>query len=105
MAAYWLARATIIDPAKYRRYNETARAAWPKYPRRVLARGGRYEVLEGAVAETRFVVQEFESFDLGLRYFHSPEYQAAATFRRDGGSISQLVLVEGVSGGDGTDVR
>ena len=103
MAAYWLARAKIIDPAKYRLYNEAARAAWPKYPRKVLARGGRYEVLEGSVEHTRFVLQEFESFDLALSYFHSPEYQAAAAFRRDGGGINELVVVEGVEDTSGSD--
>ena len=47
MPAYWLARAKIIDPIEYKKYNDAARAIWHKYPRNVLAHGGRYEVLEG----------------------------------------------------------
>jgi len=95
MPAYWLARAKIIDPVEYKKYNDAARAVWHKFPRRVLARGGRYEVLEGETIYERFVVQEFESFDTAKVYFHSPEYQAAAKFRRDSGNINELVLVEG----------
>jgi uncharacterized protein (DUF1330 family) len=97
MPAYWLARAKIIDPVEYKKYNDAARAIWHKYPRNVLARGGRYEVLEGETIYQRFVVQEFASFDAAKAYFYSPEYQAAARFRRDAGNINELVLVEGVT--------
>jgi uncharacterized protein (DUF1330 family) len=82
MSVYWLARAKIIDPVEYRKYNEAARQVWHKYPRKILARGGRYEVLEGKTQYERFVVAEYESFDVAKAYFNSPEYQAAAEFRR-----------------------
>jgi uncharacterized protein (DUF1330 family) len=105
MPVYWLARAKIIDPVEYRKYNEAARQVWHKYPRKILARGGRYEVLEGETHYERFVVAEYESFDLAKAYFHSPEYQAAAEFRRHGAGINELVLVEGVADGAGSDAR
>ena len=104
MAAYWLARARIIDADKYRKYNEAARAAWEKYPRKVLARGGRFQVLEGDVQYTRFVIQEFPSFAAALEYHNSSEYQAAAAFRRDAGGVNELVIVEGTSDGIGNSV-
>ena len=97
MPVYWLARAKIIDPVEYKKYNDAARSLWDKYPRKVLARGGAYEVLEGQTIYERFVVQEFASFDAAKTYFHSSEYQAAAKFRRDTGNINELVLVEGVT--------
>jgi uncharacterized protein (DUF1330 family) len=97
MPAYWLARSKIIDPVEYRKYTDAARELWDKYPRKVLARGGRYEVMEGETICQRFVVQEFSTFDAAKSYFHSPEYQAAAKFRRDSGNINELVLVEGVT--------
>jgi uncharacterized protein (DUF1330 family) len=97
MPVYWLARSKIIDPVEYRKYTDAARVLWEKYPRKVLARGGRYEVMEGETIYHRFVVQEFSTFDAAKSYFHSPEYQAAAKFRRDSGNINELVLVEGVA--------
>jgi uncharacterized protein (DUF1330 family) len=105
MPVYWLARAKIIDPHAYRKYNEAARQVWHKYPRKILARGGRYEVLEGETHYERFVVAEYESFDLAKAYFNSPEYQAAAAFRRDAGNLNELVLVEGATEGAGSDAR
>ena len=97
MAVYWLARAKIINPVEYKKYNEAARQVWHKHPRKVLARGGRYEVLEGETFYERFIVQEFDTADAAKAYFYSPEYQAAAKFRRDAGNINELVLVEGVT--------
>jgi uncharacterized protein (DUF1330 family) len=105
MSVYWLARAKIIDPQAYRKYNEAAREVWHKYPRKILARGGRYEVLEGETHYERFVVAEYESFDIAKAYFNSPEYQAAAAFRRDAGNLNELVLVEGSTDGAGSDAR
>ncbi|MBX6425993.1 MAG: DUF1330 domain-containing protein [Variibacter sp.] len=103
MPAYWLARAKIIDPVAYRTYNEAARQVWHKYPRRILVRGGRYEVLEGETIYERFVVAEYESFELARAYFASPEYQAAAELRRKAGNIHELVIVEGATDGTGSD--
>jgi uncharacterized protein (DUF1330 family) len=104
MPVYWLARAKIINPVEYRKYNDAARAIWHKYPRKVLARGGRYEVLEGETIYERFVVQEFDTADAAKAYFYSPEYQAAAKYRRDAGNINELVLVDGVTEPGGVSV-
>lgn len=103
MPAYWLARAKIIDPVEYRKYNEAARKVWHQYPRKMLARGGRYEVMEGETIYERFIVAEYESFDIAKAYFNSPEYQAAAEFRRRAGNINELVIVEGATDGAGSD--
>jgi uncharacterized protein (DUF1330 family) len=64
-----------------------------------LARGGRYEVLEGETQYERFVVAEYESFDVAKAYFNSPEYQAAAEFRRHGAGINDRVEGQGVARG------
>lgn len=74
---------------------------WDKHPRRMRARGGRYEVMEGEVQYERFIVAEYETFDIAKTYFNSPEYQAAAEFRRRAGNINELVIVEGVTDGAG----
>jgi uncharacterized protein (DUF1330 family) len=103
MPAYWLARAKIINPVEYRKYNEAARKVWDKYPRKMLARGGHYEVMEGETVYERFIVAEYESFEIAKAYFNSPEYQAAAEFRRKSGNINELVIVEGATDNAGSD--
>src|SRR5262249_46891650 len=95
MPAYWLARAKIIDPVEYKKYNDAARAVWHRFPRRVLARCGRCEVVKGESILWRYVVQEFQSFEAANNCFYSPEYQEGAKLRRVSGNINELVVVEG----------
>jgi uncharacterized protein (DUF1330 family) len=96
--AYLIARARVDDPAKYQRYAALAGPIIEKYGGRPLARGGRFEVLEGPESFNRFVVLEFPSLERARAYFHSEEYQAAARFRREGGGVLEVVIVEGVGG-------
>lgn len=95
MTAYWMARAKIIDPNAYREYREATKISSIGHPRKVLARGGRFEVLEGKTIYDRFVILEYPSFDAALAYFRSPEYQAAAELRRHA-SHNEVVVVEAV---------
>jgi len=97
MAAYWLARAKIVDPVKYKRYTDQIPGVLEMYGGRALARGGDYEILEGPPDFTRLVVIEFDSLQAAKRCFESPEYQAAAAHRRDGGGVVELAIVEGAA--------
>jgi|SRR5579862_4594866 len=97
MPAYWLARATITDPVQYKRYTDLVPAIIDKYHGKILARGGRYQIMEGPEAFHRFVVIEFPTLEQGVACFQSPEYQAAAAFRRDGGGGVENVIVEGLA--------
>jgi uncharacterized protein (DUF1330 family) len=99
MPAYWCARSKITDAPKYKRYTDCIPGIMNTHHGKVLARGGRFEILEGAKLFTRFVVIEFPTFDSAVNCFHSKEYQDAAAFRRDGGGEVELVIVEG---GDAT---
>jgi uncharacterized protein (DUF1330 family) len=96
--AYLIARARIDDPVQYRKYAELAGPIIAKFGGRPLARGGRFEVLEGPTGFNRFVVLEFPSLEQARAYFHSDEYQAAARFRREGGGVLEVVIVEGIDG-------
>lgn len=91
---YIVARVTVTDPVAYAEYAKGAGEAMKIYGARPLARGGRFEALEGE-ARARNVIIEFDSFDAARAYFHSPEYQAARQ-HRDGKAIGEFVLVEGV---------
>jgi len=99
MAAYWVARARIDDPVQYKKYTDLVPAIIKKYGGTVLARGGRYQIMEGPENFHRFVVIEFPTHEAGVACFQSPEYQAAASFRRNGGGVVENVIVEG---GDAT---
>ena len=99
MPAYWLARSRITDPVEYKKYTDRVPAILAKYQGKVLARGGRYRVMEGPEKFHRFVVIEFPSLEQAAACFESPEYQAAAAFRRAGAGEVENVIVEG---GDAT---
>ena len=80
---YIIARVTVDDNDAYMRYAQAASVAMKKYGARILARGGKYEPLDG-VARPRNVILEFESYDQAKAYFNSPEYQAARQHRVGG---------------------
>ena len=90
---YVIARVDVTDPEAYARYAAAATKAIADHGGRALARGGRYEALEGT-ARARNVVLEFDSYDAARRYFHSEQYQAARALR-EGAAQIEMVLVEG----------
>lgn len=91
---YIIARVDVTNPDAYARYAAAATKAIDDHGGKRLARGGRYEALEGK-ARARNVVLEFESYDAAHRYFHSAQYQAARALR-EGAAEIEVVLVEGV---------
>ena len=94
MPAYWVARAKITDPALYKRYTDRVPEIIDRYGGKVLARGGRYRIMEGPEDFHRFVVIEFPTLEQAVACFESPEYQEASAFRRSGGGVVENVIVE-----------
>ena len=94
MPAYWMARSRIDDPVEYKKYTDPLPALFARYGAKVLARGGRYQVMEGPHKFHRFVVVEFPTFEQALACFNSPESQAAAVHRRNGGGEAEITVVE-----------
>ena len=80
MTAYWVARSKINDPVEYKQYTDRVPAIIGRFGGKVLARGGRFKILEGP-----------EKFQ---RCHDSPEYQEAAAFRKKGAGEVELVIVE-----------
>jgi uncharacterized protein (DUF1330 family) len=101
MPAYWLARSKINDPQEYKRYTDQVPAIIAKYGGKVLARGGRFQILEGPEKFHRFVVIEFPTLEQAVACHDSPEYTSAAALRRSGAGEVELVIVES---GDATPV-
>jgi uncharacterized protein (DUF1330 family) len=95
MPAYWLSRCKINDPVEYKKYTDRVPGILAKYGGRVLARGGRYEIMEGPEGFTRYVVIEFPTMEQAIACNRSAEYQEAAEFRRHGAGEVEQVIVEG----------
>lgn len=90
---YWIARIDVKDPETYKSYIKAATPSYEKYGAKFLVRGGKHEAVEGQ-GRGRNVVIEFESYEKALACFQSPEYQAAAEFRRKA-STGEILVVEG----------
>jgi uncharacterized protein (DUF1330 family) len=99
MPAYWVARSRIDDPVQYKKYTDLVPAIIARHGGKVLARGGKFRVMEGPDTFRRFVVIEFPTFEQAVACFESPEYQEAAAHRKAGGGIVENVIVDG---GDAT---
>ncbi len=99
MPAYWVARSKVNDPVQYKKYTDPLPAIFARYGGKVLARGGRFRIMEGPETFGRHIVIEFPTFEQAVACFESKEYQDAAAFRRGGAGIVENVIVEG---GDAT---
>ena len=100
MPAYWMARAKITDPTTYKKYTDRVPEILSRYRGKVLARGGRYQIMAGPEYFERYVVIEFPTFEQGVACFKSTEYNEAAAFRRNGGAGEIETIM--VDGGDAT---
>ena len=56
MAAYWVARSKVNDPVEYKKYTDLVPDIIAKYGGKVLARGGRFQIMEGPNKFHRFIV-------------------------------------------------
>ena len=65
MPAYWVARSKINDPIEYKKYTDLVPAIIAKFGGKVLARGGRFEIMEGPDKFHRFIVIEFPTLEQG----------------------------------------
>ena len=74
MPAYWVARSKINDPVEYKKYTDLVPAIIAKHGGKVLARGGKFQIMEGPDKFSRFIVIEFPTFEQGVACFTSPEY-------------------------------
>jgi uncharacterized protein (DUF1330 family) len=97
MPAYWLSRCRIDDPVEYKKYTDLGPAIIAKFGGKVLARGGNYQIMEGPEKFTRHVVIEFPTMEQAVACHRSPEYQAAAAYRRAPGvgEVEQVIVESG----------
>jgi len=94
MAAYWIARSNVHDPATYKKYTDQVPGIISQYGGKVLARGGKFQIMAGPETFHRFVVIEFPTFQDAVNCYQSDAYQSASVFRNAGGTV-ETVIVEG----------
>lgn len=95
MTALWIAHVTVTDEAAYAQYAKRATVAIAAHGGVFLARGGRFEQLEGPERQ-RNVVARFPSLQAAHDCYHSPAYQEALGFAK-GASQRELCIVEEIA--------
>ena len=96
MSAYIIAQIEIRDADRYAEYASQVPATIARYGGRYLARGGKCEALEGQLPGKRIAIVEFESYERAKDWYESEVYRGPKEIRQ-GASISNLLLVDGVS--------
>jgi uncharacterized protein (DUF1330 family) len=81
---------------KFQAYRTTADAWHKTNGSRLLARGGRREVMEGSM-RSRNVLREYDSFDVASAAYSSPQYTRAHALR-EGHAICDFLIIEGYDG-------
>lgn len=94
MSALWIAHVTVTDEAAYGEYAKRATVAIADHGGVFLARGGKYEQLEGT-DRSRNVVARFASLQAAHNCYFSDAYQEALGFAK-GASQRELSIVEEV---------
>lgn len=91
---YIIGNISVSDPEGFQHYIDAATKAIQHHRAKLLARGGRCEILEGD-GTMRNVILEFPSYEAAHAYYYSPEYQAAMKCRA-GNAVANIIVVEGV---------
>jgi uncharacterized protein (DUF1330 family) len=81
MTAYAIAQVRIIDPVRYRRYQDAVSPVVTQFGGRFLSRGATQATLEGEVPFDRVVLLEFPDYERAVAFFRSSEYAEAKQYR------------------------
>lgn len=92
MTALWIAHVTVTDEETYARYREIAGESVAEFGGEFIARGGRYQQMEGR-DHSRNVVARFPTFEAAVDCYNSPRYQEAVAIAKVS-SERDLVIVE-----------
>ena len=72
MVAYWVARSKVNNPDQYKKYTDLVPGILQKFGGNILARGGKFKILEGPEKFHRFIVIEFPSFEKAVACSNRP---------------------------------
>lgn len=95
MKAYVIAIETVHDQAMFAEYAKGVPATLAPFEGKLIARGGKYTVLEGRWEHPRTVVIEFPSREAAQAWYDSVAYQKIIALRHKS-SHGNLVIQDGV---------
>lgn len=95
--AYVIVDMKISDPERYQQYVAAAPATVQAAGGEYLARGGRFEVLEGNWQPARLTMLKFPSYAAAKAWYEGEAYRLARDKRRGSTDYFNMVLVEGVA--------
>ena len=111
MPTYIVGDIHITDAAAYQAHVPRALATIARFGGRVIAGGGRVDLLEGNPMPERIFIVEFPTADLARRWYRSGDYQEALkarlmashgrVFLIEGNEVSSAVPVAGLDGRKG----
>ena len=93
---YWIPHLDVSNLQGFQAYRDMADAAHKRFGSKLLARGGRREVVEGKM-RARNVLREFNSYDEAQAFYRGPEYSRAHPLREPH-SVCDFLIVEGYDG-------
>ena len=93
---YWIPHLDVSNMEGFQAYRTMADEGHKRFGSRLLARGGRREVMEGKM-RGRNVLREFNSYDEAIAYYHGPDYSRAHPLREPH-SECDFLIVEGHDG-------
>jgi uncharacterized protein (DUF1330 family) len=96
LKGYWIPHLDVSNMQGFQAYRDLADAAHKRFGSKLLARGGRREVVEGKM-RARNVLREFNSYDEAQAFYRGPDYSAAHPLREPH-SECDFLIVEGYDG-------
>jgi len=94
MATYVVGDIQITDPIVFQTHVPSALATIARFGGRVIAGGGKVDLLEGGPMPERIFIIEFPTTDAARRWYGSDEYQAALKVRLSA-AHGRVLLIEG----------
>ena len=94
MPTYVVGDIEISNSAAYHAHSPRALATIARFGGRVIAGGGRIDLLEGDPMPERIFIIEFPTADAARRWYQSDDYQEALKIRRSA-SRGRVFLIEG----------
>ena len=95
MKAYVIALETVQDQATFAEYAKGVPATLAPFEGRLIARGGKFTVLEGEWQNPRTVIIEFPSREAAQGWYDSDAYRKIIALRHQS-SKGNLVILDGV---------
>src|SRR6201981_1119032 len=94
MPTYRVGDIHITDPTAYQAHVPRALATIARFGGRVIAGGGKIDLLEGDPMPERVFIIEFQTADAARRWYQSDDYQEALKVRLSG-SHGRVLLIDG----------